>query len=639
MTMRQAGILDAPNGAGAGIGGESGKLSQRGEGWENLPPYRQLKVLLVEDDDSTRHVVAALLRNCGYQVVPAANGLQAWSLLDDRNREIDLVLTDVVMPGLSGLGLLSKIMHHKNHQKVPVVMMSSHDSTNVVFKCLTKGAADFLVKPVRKNELKNLWQHAWRKARSSSGSESETGRLNKCGGSCGELSSDSGSEEIRISDQSDTESSCTKKVAELESPRKSRPRAFTKPKPCPPSRRARRTKDSDTVDDVGARLKPADSPADTDRAMEAVDLIGNIAEPSTAKAAEEFESEMGASNSPEVILERDVSSSDPAPTSGNLELALKSPTPDHAYEPSYVLNQSGPSAFSRSNDQAAAAAAAATAAATAAFFARPEQQHHIVTPVQYATVLSYDQSLPARGGATYYYTQPALPPWQHAFSPPQQQPRLDNPDFVEQQQRQQQHFVEQQQRQQQQQHEEQKHRSFQALTNIMAHHHHYHIEHHHHDKASGSNELETPGCGSTNVAGDGSGGVGGGELHSSLHASNNNGGSGNGNGWSSYGNNGSVSGSNHGSNNVYNDSTAKMSNFGSCCNGGDSNPGSNNCGAPAENAANNSKVRREAALNKFRQKRKERCFEKKVRYQSRKRLAEQRPRVRGQFVSQAVFDS
>lgn len=44
---------------------------------------------------------------------------------------------------------------------------------------------------------------------------------------------------------------------------------------------------------------------------------------------------------------------------------------------------------------------------------------------------------------------------------------------------------------------------------------------------------------------------------------------------------------------------------------------------------------REAAVNKFRQKRKERNFEKKVRYQSRKRLAEQRPRVRGQFVRQS----
>lgn len=48
---------------------------------------------------------------------------------------------------------------------------------------------------------------------------------------------------------------------------------------------------------------------------------------------------------------------------------------------------------------------------------------------------------------------------------------------------------------------------------------------------------------------------------------------------------------------------------------------------------------REAALNKFRQKRKERCFAKKVRYQSRKKLAEQRPRVRGQFVRQTAQDS
>ncbi|KAK8570344.1 hypothetical protein V6N13_003031 [Hibiscus sabdariffa] len=48
---------------------------------------------------------------------------------------------------------------------------------------------------------------------------------------------------------------------------------------------------------------------------------------------------------------------------------------------------------------------------------------------------------------------------------------------------------------------------------------------------------------------------------------------------------------------------------------------------------------REAALAKFRLKRKDRCFEKKVRYQSRKRLAEQRPRVRGQFVRQAQNDT
>ncbi|VFQ84197.1 unnamed protein product [Cuscuta campestris] len=54
-------------------------------------------------------------------------------------------------------------------------MMSSCHSMSLVVKCLSKGAVDFLVKPIRKNELKNLWQHVWRRCQSSSGSGSETG--------------------------------------------------------------------------------------------------------------------------------------------------------------------------------------------------------------------------------------------------------------------------------------------------------------------------------------------------------------------------------------------------------------------------------------------------------------------------------
>lgn len=41
--------------------------------------------------------------------------------------------------------------------------MSSNDSITMVLKCMLKGAADFLIKPVRKNELRNLWQHVWRR--------------------------------------------------------------------------------------------------------------------------------------------------------------------------------------------------------------------------------------------------------------------------------------------------------------------------------------------------------------------------------------------------------------------------------------------------------------------------------------------
>uniref|UniRef100_A0A0V0HY06 Putative ovule protein n=1 Tax=Solanum chacoense TaxID=4108 RepID=A0A0V0HY06_SOLCH len=134
--------------------------------WQQFLHVTSIKVLLVENDDSTRHVVSALLRNCNYEVIEAANGLQAWKILENLTTHIDLVLTEVVMPCLSGLGLLTKIMSHYTRKTVPVIMMSSHDSMDIVFKCLSKGALDFLVKPIRKNELKNLWQHVWRRCHS-----------------------------------------------------------------------------------------------------------------------------------------------------------------------------------------------------------------------------------------------------------------------------------------------------------------------------------------------------------------------------------------------------------------------------------------------------------------------------------------
>ncbi|KAJ9181638.1 hypothetical protein P3X46_009747 [Hevea brasiliensis] len=143
--------------------------------WERFLHLRSLQVLLVEYDDSTRHVVTALLRNCSYEVIETANGLQAWKILEDLTNHIDVVLTEVVLPQLSGIGLLCKIMSHKTRKNIPVIMMSSHDSMSLVFKCLSKGAVDFLVKPIRKNELKNLWQHVWRRCHSSSASGSESG--------------------------------------------------------------------------------------------------------------------------------------------------------------------------------------------------------------------------------------------------------------------------------------------------------------------------------------------------------------------------------------------------------------------------------------------------------------------------------
>ncbi|GMI98952.1 hypothetical protein HRI_003564500 [Hibiscus trionum] len=138
--------------------------------WEKFLPRMVLRVLLVEADDSTRQIIAALLRKCSYRVAAVPDGLMAWETLKDRPHNIDLILTEVELPSISGFALLTLIMEHDICKNIPVIMMSSQDSITTVLKCMLKGAADFLIKPVRRNELRNLWQHVWRRHMLASGS-------------------------------------------------------------------------------------------------------------------------------------------------------------------------------------------------------------------------------------------------------------------------------------------------------------------------------------------------------------------------------------------------------------------------------------------------------------------------------------
>ncbi|KAL3623010.1 Two-component response regulator-like [Castilleja foliolosa] len=205
------------------------------EHWEKFLHVRSIRVMLVENDDSTRHVVTALLRNCNYEVIEASNGLQARKILEDLTNHIDIVLTEVVIPHLSGVALLRKITNHKTRKNIPVIMMSSHDSMGLVFSCLSKGAVDFLVKPMRKNELKNFWQHVWRRCQSSSGSGSgsESGtqthksvksKISRKGNNSGsDDGENNGSNGLNVGDGSDdgngAQSSWRKQIVEFDSSR------------------------------------------------------------------------------------------------------------------------------------------------------------------------------------------------------------------------------------------------------------------------------------------------------------------------------------------------------------------------------------------------------------------------------------
>lgn len=160
---------DRTNDGGGGVDSPTTTTTNNLVRWEKFLPKMVLRVLLVEADDSTRQIITALLRKCSYKVAAVSDGLKAWEVLKGRSHNIDLILTEVELPSISGFALLTLIMEHPVCKNIPVIMMSAHDSVSTVYKCMLRGAADFLVKPVRKNELKNLWQHVWRRQAATTG--------------------------------------------------------------------------------------------------------------------------------------------------------------------------------------------------------------------------------------------------------------------------------------------------------------------------------------------------------------------------------------------------------------------------------------------------------------------------------------
>mmetsp|Transcript_17306 Transcript_17306/g.29542 ORF Transcript_17306/g.29542 Transcript_17306/m.29542 type:complete len:569 (+) Transcript_17306:162-1868(+) len=121
-----------------------------------------MRVLVVDDDSLCLKVVEQMLRKCKYTATTCTNGSSALQILRERACDFDLVLSDVHMPDMDGFKLLETVGLELD---LPVIMMSSNGETGTVLRGVTHGAVDFLIKPVRIEELRNLWQHVIRKPR------------------------------------------------------------------------------------------------------------------------------------------------------------------------------------------------------------------------------------------------------------------------------------------------------------------------------------------------------------------------------------------------------------------------------------------------------------------------------------------
>jgi DNA-binding NtrC family response regulator len=109
------------------------------------------RVLIADDELNMRRVLEAILRREGYDVVTAANGIDALAAM---NRDVHTVITDLKMPGLDGMGLLKKLS--VDYSDVPVVMITAHGSVENAVEAVKLGAFDYLEKPFEQEQIRQV---------------------------------------------------------------------------------------------------------------------------------------------------------------------------------------------------------------------------------------------------------------------------------------------------------------------------------------------------------------------------------------------------------------------------------------------------------------------------------------------------
>ncbi len=107
------------------------------------------KILIVDDDADIREVLNIQLKSAGYQVFQAANGKEAVDIVSE-NRDIDLVILDVMMPEMSGVEACTEI---RRISSVPVLFLTAKSKESDKEEAYDNGGDDYLVKPFSRAEL------------------------------------------------------------------------------------------------------------------------------------------------------------------------------------------------------------------------------------------------------------------------------------------------------------------------------------------------------------------------------------------------------------------------------------------------------------------------------------------------------
>jgi len=108
-------------------------------------------ILLVDDEENYRELIAKVLTKAGYAVLQAADGMGALSLLERSN--VDLVISDILMPVLNGYALVARL--REKWPDMPVILTTGFLSPDAA-KSMMKGSVDFIPKPINAETLLDM---------------------------------------------------------------------------------------------------------------------------------------------------------------------------------------------------------------------------------------------------------------------------------------------------------------------------------------------------------------------------------------------------------------------------------------------------------------------------------------------------
>jgi two-component system, chemotaxis family, chemotaxis protein CheY len=112
------------------------------------------KALVVDDSKTIRIILARTLRELGYEVCEAANGVEALKVMEAEKAAIDLVLADWNMPEMNGLELLKRLRQDPDLASLKVIMVTTETELDHMVSALEAGANEYVMKPFTKDILR-----------------------------------------------------------------------------------------------------------------------------------------------------------------------------------------------------------------------------------------------------------------------------------------------------------------------------------------------------------------------------------------------------------------------------------------------------------------------------------------------------